>query len=115
MWVGGTPGQQNSVDQAPAETGRIVMDRSPDPFVESLQIVCHLPFAPALLSVTVYDTEGNLVLRLRDWEPAVFEQTIRWDGRTASGQFCPPGLYILLARASAEGRTVHEKVTVSRQ
>lgn len=113
--IGGTPGHQNSADQIPAPNGGIVLELSPDPFTERLRIVCYLPFAPALLSVAIYDAEGDLVRRLRDWEPAAFEETVEWDGRKQDGQPSAPGLYVLSVRASANGRIVHEKTVVARQ
>jgi hypothetical protein len=114
LWIGGTPGQPNSADQSPAEEGRIVMDLS-DPFSERLHITCRLPFAPALLSVTVFDTEGNLVARLLDWEPASFVEAVEWDGQTDDGKPSPAGLYVLSAQASANGQIVREKTVFTRQ
>jgi flagellar hook assembly protein FlgD len=113
--LGGTPGQQNSADQIPVTNDVIVLDLSSDPFTEQLRIACRLPFVPALLSVAVYDAEGNFVIRLRDWEQAALEATVEWDGRKKDGQPSSPGLYVLSARASADGRIVHGKAAVVRQ
>lgn len=113
--VGGTPGRPNSADQSPAKAGRVDLELSPDPFVERLQIYCRLPAAPALLSVRIYDAEGGLVARLRDWEPAAaFEEIVHWDGRHQDGRPCPPGLYVVSVQASADGRIVHGKAAVAR-
>jgi hypothetical protein len=113
--IGGTPGRPNSADQTPAMDGRVELELSPDPFVERLRIHCRLPGAPALLSVRIYDAEGGLVARLRDWEPAAFEEIVHWDGRHQDGRRCPPGLYVVSVQASADGRIVHGKAVVARQ
>ena len=113
--IGGTPGRPNSADQTPAMAGRVELELSPDPFVERLRIHCRLPAAPALLSVRIYDAEGGLVARLRDWEPAAFEEIVHWDGRHQDGRRSPPGLYVVSVQASADGRIVHGKAVVARQ
>jgi flagellar hook assembly protein FlgD len=99
----------------PAMAGRVDLELSPDPFVERLRIHCRLPATPALLSVRIYDAEGGLVARLRDWEPAAYEEIVHWDGRHQDGWRCPPGLYVVSVQASADGRIVHGKAVVARQ
>ena len=113
--IGGTQGRANSGDETRAMDGRVELELSPDPFVERLRIHCRLPGAPALLSVRIYDAEGGLVARLRDWEPAAFEEIVHWDGRHQDGRRCPPGLYVVSVQASADGRIVHGKAVVARQ
>jgi hypothetical protein len=113
--LGGTPGQPNSVDQTPALAGQVDIELSPDPFVERLQILCLLPEAPALLSVRIYDAEGMLVAKLRDWQPAALEEILVWDGRRTDGRLCAPGLYVVAIQASAKGRMVRGKAVVARQ
>jgi hypothetical protein len=115
LQIGGTPGRPNSVDQTPAMAGKIDLEVSPDPFAERLQIRCRLPAAPALLSVRIYDAEGILVARLRQWEPAALEEIVHWDGRHEDGRICAPGLYVVAVQSSAQGRVVHGKAVVARQ
>lgn len=113
--LGGTPGQPNSADQAPSTAGQVDIELSPDPFVERLQILCRLPAAPALLSVRIYDVEGTLVARLRDWQPAALEEILVWDGRKIDGRPCASGFYVVSIQASAGGRMVQGKAVVARQ
>ena len=67
-----------------------------------------------MLSGRIHDAEGGLVGRLRDWEPAAFEEIVHWDGRQQDGRPCPTGLYVVSVQASADGRIVHGKAAVAR-
>lgn len=111
---GGTPGRPNSVDEIAAAPGRIELGISTDPVSRGVEIRCRLPAAPALLSVRLYDAEGNLIVALRDWVPAGLEELVPWDGRDRHGVATPPGMYVVSVRASAAGQIVQARATVTR-
>lgn len=112
--AGGTPGRPNSVDEVAAASGRIDVDVSTDPHSRDLKIHCRLPVAPALLSVRIYDAEGNLIARLRDWDAAGLEEFVRWDGRDLRGLATAPGMYVVSVRASAAGQITQATAAIPR-
>jgi len=118
---GGTPGQENSIHQSP---DRIPVQRGvsldPNPFSpdgsgfqDHLFISYKLDEPDYLIRIRIFDRYGRLVRNLVHGEPAGFEGSYIWDGRTDDGQTNRIGIYIILLEAynSSTGRTLQFKET----
>jgi hypothetical protein len=80
----------------------------PNPFVAGYvgaKLAYYLP-AEAVVSVNVYDMEGNHVrtlLERADRSKGGYEGEDRWDGRDDDGEFVRAGPYLLVLDARIEG------------
>lgn len=118
---GGTPGQKNSIDQAPGLlSGQTGVFLNPNPFSpdgagfeDHLFISYKLDEPDYLIRIRIFDRYGRLVRNLVHGEPAGFEGSYIWDGRTDDGMTNRIGIYIILLEAynSSEGRTLQFKET----
>lgn len=66
----------------------------------------------ALVRMAIYDVAGRHVAQIIDAEQDAGEQSVRWNGRSSTGQMILPGVYFV--RLSAGGVQVATKVTVIR-
>ena len=118
---GGTPGQENSIHQTPENMS---MNRgvslNPNPFSpdgsgfqDRLFINYKLDEPDYLIRIRIFDRYGRLVRNLIHGEPAGFEGSYIWDGRTDDGQANRIGIYIILLEAynSSAGKTMQFKET----
>jgi hypothetical protein len=78
--------------------GAIELSNAPNPFAGTTEIRFALPEA-ARVSVAVYDASGRLVARVADKDFGQGEHRVVWDGRTASGQDVPSGIYFYMLEA----------------
>jgi len=118
---GGTPGQKNSIDQAPGQlSGQLGVFLNPNPFSpdgagfeDHLFISYKLDEPDYLIRIRIFDRFGRLVRNLVHGEPAGFEGSYIWDGRTDDGMTSRIGIYIILLEAynSSEGSTLQFKET----
>lgn len=118
---GGTPGQQNSIYQTPEKmVDQRGVSLNPNPFSpdgsgfqDHLFINYKLDEPDYLIRIRIFDRYGRLVRNLVHGEPAGFDGSYIWDGRTDDGQTNRIGIYIILLEAynSSTGRTLQFKET----
>jgi hypothetical protein len=65
----------------------------PNPFTTSTAIRFDVPAAGARVKLAIYDVGGRLVATLADGLVGGGAQSVRWNGRDASGRDAGPGLY----------------------
>jgi hypothetical protein len=99
--AGGTPGRANSVDLGPAQYGGHVRCE-PSPFstvighrLHPCRVEFEHPFRHGLVSLTVYDTEGNVVRRMLNAVLAGRQGSGIWDGRNDDNLAVAPGPYFV--------------------
>jgi len=95
-------------DAPPAHIDRI----APNPFNANLSVRFHLA-SSGRVDIDVYDIRGRLIDRLE--ESRFFEagfHTVRWDGRSDSGEDAPSGVYFV--RIHAAGTVDSRKVVLLR-
>jgi len=81
----------------------------PNPFRETANIAFDLPSAGPV-SLAIHDANGRLVRTLASDAFQAGRHSVKWDGRTESGAFVRPGVY--LVRLSAMGRSLSRKLVV---
>ncbi|MBN1434623.1 hypothetical protein JW921_07675 [Candidatus Fermentibacterales bacterium] len=102
FWAEGVQGL--TPDTGPG-VGRLSLHASPNPFASTVALELEwsggsVTAAPA---AGIYDLNGRLVRVLQPDQAADGEASFLWDGRSASGELLPGGLYF--ARAGLEGAT----------
>ena len=113
---GGTPGAANSTASAQVAGGAAVeIATEPDPFSDQVEIEYRLATAPAVVNVTIFNVEGQVVRRLLTAAPSGASGKVAWHGRDDDGRAVPIGLYVVLIEASAEGRVARAKKVIARQ
>jgi len=65
-----------------------------------------------LVSLSLYDVRGRLVRQIGGGEFAAGEHVVRWNGRDATGETVPAGVYFL--RLSADGESLTRRLVVVR-
>jgi FG-GAP repeat/FlgD Ig-like domain/FG-GAP-like repeat len=90
--------------------GLILGPNAPNPFRTATDITYTLPHA-GRCRLAVYDVMGQHVAQLVDEEQAAGRHQIRWDGRTASGERLPAGVY--LARIEIGERVEARKIVIA--
>ena len=124
---GGTPGTENTIFQEPeaviTDTG-VFLD--PNPFSpdgngheDNLFINYVFDEPDYMLRIRIYDRYGRLVRNLVEGQPAGFEGSVIWDGRTDDGQQNRIGIYIVLVEAynssNGSNRSFKETAVIARQ
>jgi len=113
---GGTPGAANSTASVQVAGGAAVeIATEPDPFSDQVEIEYRLATAPAVVNVTIFNVEGQVVRRLLTAAPSGASGKVSWHGRDDDGRAVPIGLYVILVEASAEGRVARAKKVIARQ
>ena len=67
-----------------------------------MEIEYRLATAPAVVNVTIFNVEGQVVRRLLTAAPSGASGKIAWRGRDDEGGAVPNGLYVVFVEASAE-------------
>ena len=111
--VGGTPGAPNSVGEL--TVGHPEIEAEPDPFSEAVDIAFSLPGAPALVSIWMYDIEGQRLRTLLEGEETGPRGQVRWDGEDGDGRAVPAGMYIAYLEAGIGGRVFRSKRVIVRR
>ena len=111
--VGGTPGAPNSVGEL--TVGRAEIEAEPDPFSDTVDISFSLPSAPALVSIWMYDIEGQRLRTLLEGEETGPRGQVRWNGEDRDGRPVPAGMYIAYLEAGIAGRLLQSKRVIVRR
>jgi len=112
---GGTPGDLNSVGEHRQRAGQgVALEAAPNPFSQLLVLKYHLPSAPALVNLWVFDVEGVRIRKLMNGAPSGPRGEIEWDGLDQQGRAVLPGMYIVYLEASAGGVVTQKKKVVVR-
>lgn len=90
------------VDVPGAGPGRLALAASPNPTQREAAITFTLPRQADDARVSVHDLSGRTVAVLHEGAAAAGTLSLRWDGRDASGQWAPVGLYLVRARTGSE-------------
>jgi hypothetical protein len=88
----------------PSETnaaGLVLHQNTPNPFNPTTSILFDVPASGAVVTLRVYDANGQLVRTLADGLQAGGERRVTWDGRNDSGDPVATGVYFY--RLSAPG------------
>ncbi|MEZ4397273.1 MAG: FlgD immunoglobulin-like domain containing protein [Candidatus Krumholzibacteriia bacterium] len=82
-----------AVGDAPAPAAALLPNR-PNPFNPATEIVFSLA-RPAAVTLTIHDLAGRrLITLLANVQRPAGEQSVRWDGRDATGRSLPSGVYV---------------------
>lgn len=77
---------------APAASLRLDQN-VPNPFNPETTIRFDVPAPGAIVTLTIYDVAGRLVVRLLESERVAGARAVRWNGRDAAGNEVPSGVY----------------------
>lgn len=86
-----------AVASRPGESGRLTV--TPNPLRGTAQLALDLPEA-GRVEIVVRDVTGRVVARVAEREFAAGLATLSWDGRSATGNRLPSGIYFASAHAS---------------
>ena len=93
------------------ETKLRLLHSYPNPFNSRTLITCYL-FAPLQIEVSIYDSLGQLVIRLQQGKAAVGWLTLPWDGCDGTGKRMPSGLYF--CRITFDDQRIEAKLLLMR-
>ena len=85
----------------------------PNPFATETTIECYLP-EPCLVSVKIYNMQGEMIRLLTDGHKADGCFSIVWDGRDEQGNPADPGVYLYKIETSA-GQMVGRRMVLIKQ
>lgn len=85
------------------------LSAAPNPFSERTQLRCYLP-AKGPASVRIYNLRGQLVREIAFAAKAIGTFSLEFDGRDASGNALPAGIYI--ARLETGGKVLTRKLSL---
>ncbi|MBU1191877.1 MAG: flagellar hook assembly protein FlgD [Gammaproteobacteria bacterium] len=74
-----------------------------------------LPNASAKVSVTIYDSAGQMVRRLELGSQAAGDVAFKWDGLREDGTYAAPGTYLVSADAEFSGKNEAVEAYVANQ
>jgi hypothetical protein len=79
--------------------------RGPNPFRQSLRIVCNLA-QPGAVQIRVFDLAGREVRTLLDGYCLAGRSELDWEGRNADGRMLPAGVYTVQLRSGGATRAM---------
>ncbi|MBN2543122.1 lamin tail domain-containing protein [bacterium] len=109
---GATPCEENST--IGPEISEVKIEINPNPFNPSEGEVATISYSfpmRATFTVKIYDVNGRKLKDLVE-ENDTPGNLVRWDGKDNGGETLPVGIYVILAKAVAEGETYKAKKAI---